>query len=157
MENTIKSCDDDLILMQHIHKQAIVPYSAEQMFALVDDIESYPEFLPWCKEASEVERKPDEVTATLVLSKGLVTQAFTTCNKNTHERKIEMNLVDGPFSHLQGEWEFTELDEQSCKVVLNIEFAISNSLLRLTLEPVFALVLSRLVNAFKIRAKDIYG
>ncbi len=143
--------------MQHIHKQAIVPYSCAQMFALVDDIAAYPDFLPWCKESLELERSADTVTAQIVLSKGLVTQVFTTRNQNLYGQKIEMQLVDGPFSHLHGEWTFTNLDERSCKVKLDMEFAISNPLLRLTLEPVFTLVLSRLVSAFKERAKDVYG
>jgi len=143
--------------MQHIHKKAIVPYSSAQMFALVDDIGAYPDFLPWCKESIELERSLDDVTATIVLSKGPVTQSFTTRNKNNNGAKIEMSLVEGPFSHLQGVWEFSEVDEHTSKVALKMEFAISNPLLRLTVEPVFTLVLSRLVDAFKERAKDVYG
>lgn len=157
MEYATIPCDDSPILMQYINKQAIVPHAAEQMYALVDDIAAYPDFLPWCKESNEVERVAEEVTASIVLSKGLVTQSFTTNNKNTEHKKIEMSLIEGPFSHLHGVWEFVPLDEHNSKVTLSMEFAISNPVLRLTLEPVFTAVLSKLVNAFKERAKDVYG
>lgn len=143
--------------MQHISKQAIVDFPAQDMYSLVDDIASYPEFLPWCATATIHERTDQQVEASIVLKKGLINQTFTTCNTLQDSTQIEMNLVDGPFSTLHGLWQFKELSESSCKISLEMEFAISNPLLRLTLEPVFTQVLGRLVEAFKARAEELYG
>lgn len=143
--------------MQHISKQAIVDFPAMDMYSLVDDIAAYPEFLPWCANATIQERSDDQVVASIVLKKGLINQTFTTRNTRQEATRIEMNLVDGPFSKLHGVWQFKELSERSCKISLEMEFAISNPVLRLTLEPVFSQVLGRLVDAFKDRAEELYG
>lgn len=145
--------------MQHISQQAIVQYPAIDLYRLVDDIPSYPDFLPWCDSAIEHARHEDSVEATIMLKKGPISQAFTTRNVNSSDpcHRIEMNLLEGPFSDLYGVWLFKPLHADACKVSLEMEFAISNPLLRVTLEPVFTQVLSRLVDAFKARAEEIYG
>ena len=143
--------------MQQISKQAIVDFPAMDMYNLVDDIAAYPEFLPWCAKSTIQERSDDQVVASIVLKKGLINQTFTTRNTLQEATRIEMNLVDGPFSELHGVWQFKELSERSCKISLEMEFTISNPVLRLTLEPVFSQVLGRLVEAFKDRAEEIYG
>ena len=127
------------------------------MYRLVDDIASYPEFLPWCSATTIHERSDDQVEASIVLKKGLINQTFTTRNSLQASRQIEMNLVDGPFSILHGIWRFKALSENACKISLNMEFTISNPVLRITLEPVFTQVLGRLVDAFKARAEELYG
>ncbi len=144
--------------MQHISQQAIVQYSAKDMYLLVDDIASYPEFLPWCASTTIHTRDEEHVEASIVLKKGLINQTFTTRNVLQREpAEIEMNLVDGPFSTLHGVWKFKEISDSSCKISLEMKFAITNPLLRITLEPVFAQVLGRLVEAFKARANELYG
>ncbi len=167
MEITLLPCDDghapnkrlswQHFYMQHISKQAIVDYPVLDMYKLVDDISSYPEFLPWCANITIHERSNEQVEASIVLKKGLINTAFTTRNTLQQPHEIEMNLVDGPFSTLHGVWRFKELSENSCKISLEMKFAISNPVLRLTLEPVFAQVLGRLVEAFKGRAEELYG
>ncbi len=96
--------------MTTINKFALVPYTPAQMFALVDDIEAYPQFLPWCKRTRVLSRTEDEVRATIELSRGGVEKAFTTCNRNQKDKMIEMRLVEGPFKRLDGFWRFDASD-----------------------------------------------
>jgi len=162
--------------MTVINRSALVPFSATLMFKLVDDIEDYPAFLPWCKSTHIIKREIDSdvisaentnstadlnalntVTASIEIAKAGLNKTFTTRNINTNQNQIEMNLVDGPFKSLHGYWRFTPLDEHACKVTLDIEFDFSNKLLSMTLGPVFSQICNSLVNAFVSRAKDVYG
>lgn len=143
--------------MAHVHKNALVPYGAAEMFALVDDIESYPQFLPWCKSAQVLSRNDDEVRATLELAKGKLSKSFTTCNRLQRNKMIEIRLVEGPFHHLEGFWHFKTLDEQACKVSLDMDYEFSNTLLSLAVGPVFSQIANSLVDAFCKRAVDLYG
>ena len=143
--------------MTVINRSALVPFSATDMFKLVDDIESYAEFLPWCKSTKVISRAEDngEVTGSIEISKAGINKTFTTRNINT-ENQIEMNLVDGPFEHLHGFWRFTPLDDHACKIALDIEFDFSNKLLSMTLGPVFSQICNSLVNAYVSRANEVY-
>ncbi len=143
--------------MTTISKSALVPYTPEEMYALVRDIESYPRFLPWCSEARVLSEDQDEVRATLTLSKGGVEKAFTTCNRHQSNKMIEMRLVEGPFKHLQGFWRFDPLGDHGCKVSMDMDFEFSSRMLGMVVGPVFSQVANTLVDSFQQRAVDVYG
>jgi ribosome-associated toxin RatA of RatAB toxin-antitoxin module len=127
------------------------------MFALVDGIEAYPEFLPWCKSTRILSRSEDEVRATIELSKGGVEKAFTTCNRNQKNKMIEMRLIEGPFKRLEGFWRFDALGDDGCKVSLDLEFEFASRILGMVVGPVFSQIANSLVDAFQQRAVDVYG
>ena len=143
--------------MTSIHRNALVTHSAAAMFALVDDIDRYPEFLPWCEKAEVLSRNEDEVKATLDLSKGGVHKSFTTLNRRQPDKMIEMRLLEGPFKHLEGFWRFEALGEKACKVSLDLDFEFRNRMIGLVVGPVFNPVANSLVDAFCKRADDLYG
>ncbi len=143
--------------MTVISRSALIPYGVDKMYALVDDIPSYPAFLPWCRAAHEISRGEDEVQASLELSRGGIQKTFTTRNRLQKNKMIEMRLVEGPFKHLEGFWRFDPLDENACKVSLDIEFEFSNRLLSMTFGPVFAQITNSLIDAFTKRAHELYG
>ena len=143
--------------MTVINRSALVPYSAEKMFRLVDDIGSYPTFLPWCKSTNIVSRDETEVQASIEMAKAGINKSFTTRNRLHSNELIEMQLVDGPFKSLHGCWRFDSLNESACKVSLDIEFEFSNKILSMSVGPVFSQICNTLVNAFVSRAQDVYG
>ncbi len=143
--------------MTVISKSALVPYSPEEMFKLIDDIEKYSEFLPWCGKATEIHRDDKNVEASLLISHSGLNKEFTTKNKNTKFNKIEMHLVNGPFKNLDGVWIFELLGESACKVSLNLEFEFSSKIVSITLGPIFSKIASSLVDAFIKRADTVYG
>jgi len=133
-----------------------VPYSASQMYALVNDIESYADFLPWCSQATILEQTGDEIKARLNIAYGSLNKSFTTLNKLTPNVKMEMQLVDGPFKQLHGEWLFTQLGEDGSKVSLALEFEFINNLISMTMGPVFSQIANTLVDSFSERAHKVY-
>ena len=143
--------------MTTIHRKKSFPHSAGQMFRLVDDIEQYKLFLPWCKDSRVLSRTDDEVRATLVLSAGGLHKSFTTCNRLQHNKMIEIGLVNGPFKLLEGFWRFHADTETRCTVEFDLEFEFSSKFLSLAFSPVFHQVASTLVDAFEKRAKHLYG
>jgi len=143
--------------MPHIYKTALVPYTTEQMFQLASDIESYPDFLPWCKETKVLSQTGENVTASITMGGAGLEKSFTTTNVLKFAQSIEMRLIDGPFSHLYGIWKFQPLGDAGCKVSLDVKFEITNKLLRLSLGPVFTKIMNSLVDAFVTRANQIYG
>ncbi len=143
--------------MTSISKSALVPYSPAQMFALVDGIEVYPEFLPWCRATQVLSRTDDEVRATIELSKGGVEKAFTTCNRNQKNKMIEMRLVEGPFKRLEGFWRFDALGDEGCKVSFDLEFEFASRMLDMVVGPVFSQIANSLVDSFHRRAVEVYG
>lgn len=143
--------------MKTIKRQALLPYSTQQMFDLVDDIEQYPEFLPNCASSTEIERTESQVVASLAVSKGGFEKEFTTRNTNTPYDSIEMELVAGPFKHLTGRWTFTELDAQACKIELVVSFEFSNVLTNMAFSRVFNHLAESFVDAFSKRAQQVYG
>jgi len=140
-----------------INRSALVPYQPEQMFALVDNVRGYPEFLPWCKSAREISRNEDEVVASIELARGSVKKSFTTRNRLQPGKMIEMKLVDGPFRHLQGFWRFDQLQENACKVSLDLDYEFSSKIIALAIGPVFNQVANTLVDAFIERAREVHG
>lgn len=143
--------------MTTVSRMALMPYSAGEMYDLVDNIEAYPRFLPWCKSATVLSRSDDEVRANLELSRGGINKSFTTCNRMQRNKIIEMRLVEGPFNHLEGFWRFEYLGDLACKVSLDLEFEFSSRLLSLTVGPVFNQIAGTLVDSFCQRAVDVYG
>lgn len=127
------------------------------MFVLVDDVEAYPEFLPWCNSARVVSRSGEYVEATLALQKGALRKTFTTRNRNREFESIELNLVEGPFSHLSGGWSFKDLGEEGCKVSLELEFEFRSRAADLMFGAFFEEVCNALIDAFSKRAAQVYG
>ena len=143
--------------MTTISKSAIVAHTPEEMFKLIDDIEAYPDFLPWCDKASEIFRDEKNVEASILISHSGLNKEFTTQNKNTAFEKIEMHLVNGPFKSLDGVWSFKPLGKIACKVSLDLEFEFSSKIIGMSLGPIFSKVANSLVDAFIKRAKIVYG
>lgn len=144
--------------MTTLNRSALVPYTPTEMFALVDDIESYPQFLPWCRTTQVHSRDEDNVYATIELARGAIHKSFTTHNRLQHGKTIEMRLVEGPFRHLEGFWRFDPIGEaEGCRVSLAMEFEFSSKIISLALGPIFNEIASTLVDAFCRRARDYYG
>jgi ribosome-associated toxin RatA of RatAB toxin-antitoxin module len=127
------------------------------MFALVSDIDSYPEFLPWCSGARTVEDYSDGVKARIDFMVGGVRNSFTTRNRFTDHTEIAMQLVDGPFSELEGYWRFAPLGADGCKISLHLHYDFSSKVIRLVTAPVFGQIANSLVDAFQKRAAEVYG
>lgn len=143
--------------MATVKKSALVLYSAAEMYNLVNDIERYPQFLPWCRSSSVVLCGEDELRATIEMVKGAVHKTFTTSNRMQKHKMIDIRLLEGPFQRLEGYWRFEPLRADACKVSLDMEFEFSSALLRKVIEPVFRQIANSLVDAFCKRAADIYG
>lgn len=143
--------------MPIINRSALVPYTPAEMFSLVNDIESYSEFLPWCKSSRVLSRDEDEVRATLELARAGFEKSFTTCNRLQKNKMVEMRLVEGPFRYLEGFWRFEPLGDQACKISLDMDFEFSNKLIGLALGSLFNQIANTLVDSFSKRAVDVYG
>lgn len=143
--------------MPVINKSMIVPYTTQQMYDLVNDIESYPEFVPWCVEGEILSRNEEEIRANLSFARSGMQKSFSTINRLSSNKMIEIRLLDGPFKQLEGFWRFeTVSDAESC-VKLDLEFEFSNKILAMMFGPVFHQVASLLVDSFSDRAKTVYG
>ena len=140
-----------------VQRSALVPFTAQQMFDLVQDVESYPEFLPWCRRASVDESDATRVLATLEIAKGPLRKSFTTENRIRAPERIEMSLVKGPFRSLEGAWTFQDLAGDGARVSLEMRFEMAGALLARTLTPVFSEIANTLVDAFCRRARALYG
>lgn len=127
------------------------------MFALVDNVEAYPEFLPWCNSVEVHLRETNIVEATLEMHRGSVSKHFRTRNTSIPGEKMDIQLVDGPFTALTGSWQFRQLGEAGCKVALDIEFEFSSRAVDLVLGAFFEATCNSLVDAFVRRARQIYG
>ncbi|KLV04489.1 cyclase [Photobacterium aquae] len=143
--------------MPQISRSALVPYSAKQMFALVNDVESYPTFLPGCSGTKILESSGQHVMASVDVSKAGIKKTFVTRNAITEGIKIDMQLVEGPFRSLVGGWHFIELDAEACKVELKLDFEFTNALVEAAFGKVFRELTNNMVNAFTQRAREVYG
>lgn len=144
--------------MSTVSRTAIVPYSPQRMFDLVNDVRRYPEFLQWIHRSEVLEDTPEQMLARLHMSFGGIRKAFTTRNRLQAGKMIEIRLVDGPFHHLEGFWRFNPLGEgDACKVALDLEFDFSTPLIGLAFGPVFTQMANSLVDAFSRRAAQVYG
>ena len=140
-----------------IHRSKTVPYSADEMYVVVNDIESYPLFLPWCRDAKVYDRTETGLKATVFVAIGKIKQSFTTENRMHPGRKIHMKLVDGPFRLLQGTWLFIPEEDQKSRVSLDIEFEFKNRLLKIALGKTFNHIMDSMVESFSRRAHKLYG
>lgn len=143
--------------MTEISKTAVVPYTPSEMYALVNDIESYPVFLPWCTAAKISNKKDESLIATLSLAMGKIKQSFTTENTMREGSRIDMRLIEGPFKHLTGYWKFNPEDEQSCHIQLHMNYEFKNKIIKYTLGKMFYTVMNTLVESFVQRAQQVYG
>ena len=145
--------------MKTVHKSVLLWYSAEEMFALVTDIAHYPAFLPWCDQASVLTEDEHGMTAKVGISFAGLKQAFTTRNRHVAGREVAVELVDGPFSQLDGLWIFTPLGEaqRACKVDFTLRYSFANRGLAALVGPVFDKIAGSMVDAFVKRASQVYG
>lgn len=146
--------------MKTVHKSVLIWFSAEEMYALVTDVAAYPEFLPWCDKSRVIEQHENGMVAQVGLAFGGIHQSFTTRNTHVPGREVKLELVDGPFSNLDGVWTFTpvgEGGERACRVELNLHYGFQNFALQALVGPVFEKIASSLVEAFVKRAEQVYG
>lgn len=142
--------------MPIVKRSRTVTYSCEQMYALVNEVEHYSEFLPYCSDSKVHHRDEDEVQATLVIGAAGMSKSFTTRNRLQVNKMIEIRLVDGPFSHLEGFWRFDEVGS-GCKISFDLEFEFAGKIFSMLLGPIFDQVTDKMVDAFCDRAEVIYG
>ena len=140
-----------------IQRSALLPYPAQALFDLVNDVASYPEFLPWCRASQVLEVGDSHMLASLEVAKGSLSQRFVTRNALVPGLRIEMNLEEGPFTRLHGVWEFKALGDKACKISLDLSFDYAGPLVRATLGPLFNQAANTLVDAFCQRAKQLHG
>jgi ribosome-associated toxin RatA of RatAB toxin-antitoxin module len=143
--------------MRKVDRSALVPYSAQQMFALVEDIERYPQFVPWVVGSRIISRTDTEIVGQLEMERAGIRERFTTRNVLTASREIRLQLVAGPFKTLEGRWTFEPIAERGCKVSLSIQFEFSNPVLSLVLSSSFEKNCAQLIDAFVARARTSYG
>lgn len=143
--------------MAVVHKTVLLSYSASQMFALVDKVEDYPAFLPWCGGVVVKERTPDRLVAGISINYHGVKQSFTTENMNNPPASIKMKLVEGPFRHLDGQWSFKALREDACKIEFELHYEFSSKILEKLIGPVFGMIVNSFVDSFCKRAEEVYG
>lgn len=142
--------------MTIVKRARTVQYSCEQMYNLVNEVEHYAQFLPYCTESKVHHRNADEVQATLVIGAAGMSKSFTTRNLLQVNKMIEIRLIDGPFSHLEGFWRFDE-QGQGCTISFDLEFEFAGKLFSMLLGPVFDQVTDKMVDAFCDRAEIVYG
>ncbi len=143
--------------MPKIHRMALVEYSAKKMYDLTNDLSHYPDFVPMCKSIKIHKQTESEAEATMKISQGMITIAFDTHNNMIKDREIKIQLIKGPFKHLSGLWQFINVSDISCRVILDLDFEFSSQFFSLSLGIVFNTVANSMLNAFCKRAKIIYG
>jgi ribosome-associated toxin RatA of RatAB toxin-antitoxin module len=139
--------------MREVKRSALVSQPPAVVFGLINDIESYPQFVPWCTHARILERTPHELIATLGVRQGPLHGEFTTRNRLEPEQRVHMQLLSGPFRALEGEWRLAPLAPHGCRVELTVRFAFKNALTAVLMERTFAASIAALVDAFVARAR----
>jgi ribosome-associated toxin RatA of RatAB toxin-antitoxin module len=143
--------------MKRIARSALVEHSAAEMYALVERVEAYPEFLPWCREARVLERAPERTVATLAVGLKGLRYEFTTENTNRPHESIELALREGPFRHFAAHWRFAALSAQAARIEFAMEYEFAGTVASRALGPVFGAIADTMVDAFKRRADAIHG
>ena len=146
--------------MKTVTKSVLIWYSPEEMFNLVTDVASYPQFLPWCDRASVQSQDDTGMTAQVGISFSGIRQSFTTRNTHVPGREVHMQLIDGPFSQLEGQWKFQpvgEGDQRACRIEFELRYGFSNIALATLIGPVFDRIAGSMVDAFVKRAEEVYG
>ena len=134
--------------MHNIHKSAIVLHPAQKMFQLVDSVENYPQFLPWCGSTQIIKRNNDKTIASIEINYKGIRQTFTTENTKKQNQEMIIKLIDGPFKSLSGEWRFKNLDKDSCQIELKLEYEFSNVILEKLISPVFNMIANTFIDEF---------
>ena len=146
--------------MKTVHKSVLIWYNAAEMFALVTDVGSYPQFLPWCDKSAILAQDAHGMTAKVGLVMAGLRQSFTTRNTHVKDSKVSLTLLDGPFSKLDGQWDFIPVGngaDRACKVEFALSYDFDNAVLATLVGPVFDKIAGSLVEAFVKRAEAIYG
>jgi len=150
--------------MKQVKKSVLLWHTPREMYELVTQVERYPEFLPWCQKVEVLAREDDAVTARLHLAYAGVRHAFTTRNRNEDGRSVRMELVDGPFSRLDGLWQFQPLNKPgsvgeptACKIAFELNYAFSSGALEAVVSPVFDRIANTFVDSFVQRAESLHG
>ncbi len=143
--------------MTEINRTVLVAFTPDQMFALVDAVEQYPEFLPWCSATTLIHRDPETTRATIFINYHGIRQSFTTDNMKRAPTEMLVRLVEGPFRSLAGSWRFSDLAGRGCKVELNLRYDFASRVLDKLIGPVFHHIAGTLVDAFVKRAGQVYG
>jgi len=143
--------------MTEINRTVLVEFTPDQMFSLVDAVEQYPEFLPWCGGTTLIHRDPGTTRATIFINYHGIRQSFTTENIKRAPAEMLLRLVEGPFRALAGTWRFTDLAGRGCKVDLHLRYEFANRVLDKLIGPVFHHIACTLVDAFVKRAGQVYG
>ena len=142
--------------MAQVQKSVLINHSASRMYALVDDVTKYPEFLPWCSGAEISKQDGISTIATLHIAYHGLHQKFTTENHKTYPSAMDIKLKDGPFKHLEGAWRFIALNESACKIEFMLNYEFANSLLEKMISPVFSHIANTFVDGFVARADVVY-
>jgi len=142
--------------MNRVEKTVLVNHSAAQMFALVDAVEDYPKFLPWCGGVDLLERSETSTSATLHINYHGLKQNFTTQNSKSFPHSMTIQLKDGPFKHLDGDWHFVKLQPNACKIIFRLNYEFANSILEKLISPVFNHIAATFVDGFVAHADKIY-
>jgi ribosome-associated toxin RatA of RatAB toxin-antitoxin module len=143
--------------MTRIVRSALLPYPAAHVFELVNDVERYPEFIPWCTGAEVMTTDVSTVVAALTVQQGRIRERFVTRNSLRFPERIELTLVEGPFRRFAGLWSFTRLGDAGCKVELDLDFEMSFGLVQKAFGGFFGRAAGSLVDAFCERARALYG
>jgi ribosome-associated toxin RatA of RatAB toxin-antitoxin module len=157
--------------MKHVKKSVLLWYSPREMYDLVVNVRDYPRFMPWCERAEVLEEDPEGMTARLHLAYRGVRHSFTTRNTHVPGRSLTMSLVDGPFSHLEGAWDFVPVGtpaaseaqgtlgvrQDACRIRFDLSYMFASAALELVVSPVFDRVANTFVDAFVERAERVYG
>jgi ribosome-associated toxin RatA of RatAB toxin-antitoxin module len=146
--------------MKTVNKSVLIWYSPQEMYVLVTEVDQYPKFLPWCNRTRVISSDASGMTAEVGISFSGIHQTFTTCNQHVPGRQVIMSLVNGPFSRLDGEWNFLPVGDgtqRACKVELKLKYGFNNATLGKLVGPVFDKIAGSLVDAFVKRATQVYG
>lgn len=143
--------------MTEINRNALMPYSAAQMYDIVNDVSSYPDYLPWCGGVIIHKQTDDMMEASIQMKKVGLNHWFRTRNQLVPGRSIEVKLVEGPFRKLQGNWTFKVLDDEACRISLSLQFEVASGIVGAVLSPAFNHIANTMVDSFCQRARKIYG
>ena len=146
--------------MKTVHKSVLIWYSPQEMFALVTDVPRYPEFLPWCDRSAVLAEEADGMTAEVGIALGGIHQSFTTRNSHHAPDSVDVKLIKGPFSQLDGQWRFSPVGDgtqRACRIDLTLNYGFSSATLSALVGPVFDKIAATLVDAFVKRAEQVYG
>ncbi len=143
--------------MPTIQRSALMPYSSQAMFEIVNNVRAYPDFLPWCGGVKVLSEDDNLMEASILMKKGPLNHWFSTRNSLLKFQRIDMLLIDGPFKKLDGSWQFLALDDESCKVEFKLDFEFSSGLTSKLLTPIFSQIASTMVDSFCARAREVYN